>query len=142
MRIVLDTNVVVSALLWRGTAYRLVEAIKAQPEAALFSRAALLEELADVLHRPQHSKQFALVGRSAAGLLVDYAEAVEVVVPQALPAPVSRDPEDDHVIACALAAQADIIVSGDRDLIEIKQRQGIEIVSTALAIERVAQGSR
>jgi len=48
MRIVLDTNVVMSALLWRGTPYRLLAAIRQRPSAQLFSSTALLEELADV----------------------------------------------------------------------------------------------
>lgn len=53
MRIVLDTNVVISALLWRGKPYRLLEAIRQRTDMQLFSSAALLEELADVLIRHQ-----------------------------------------------------------------------------------------
>ena len=49
MRIVLDTNVVLSALLWRGTPYRLLEAFRQRSDVQLVSSATLLEELADVL---------------------------------------------------------------------------------------------
>jgi predicted nucleic acid-binding protein len=48
-RIVLDTDVVLSALLWRGIPYRLLDAIRQRPSVQLFSSATLLEEPADVL---------------------------------------------------------------------------------------------
>lgn len=51
MRIVLDTNVVLSALLWRGTPYRLLDAIRLRGEIRLITSPALLSELADVLSR-------------------------------------------------------------------------------------------
>jgi predicted nucleic acid-binding protein len=52
MRLVLDTNVVFSALLWRGKPYQLLDALSRRPDVYLFSSPALLEELADVLARP------------------------------------------------------------------------------------------
>lgn len=51
MRIVLDTNVVMSALLWRGPPYRLLEAIRQNARLQLYSSPVLLEELTDVLTR-------------------------------------------------------------------------------------------
>ncbi|PPQ39514.1 hypothetical protein CCS01_01060 [Rhodopila globiformis] len=62
MRIVLDTNVALSALLWRGTPYRLIETIRRQTGHRLFSSAALLAELADGLTRPVASKRLAAFG--------------------------------------------------------------------------------
>lgn len=60
MRLVLDTNVVLSALLWRGTPYRLLEAIRQQPRRQIYSSTTLLEELADVLTRPSATWRLAL----------------------------------------------------------------------------------
>lgn len=51
---------------------------------------------------------------------------------------VSRDPDDDQVLACALAAQADLIVSGDADLLDLKSFQGIPILTAARAVERIS----
>ena len=47
----------------------------------------------------------------------DYADIVHVITPDALPEPASRDPDDDEVLACAIAAHVDAIVSGDTDLL-------------------------
>jgi predicted nucleic acid-binding protein len=58
---------------------------------------------------------------------------------------VCRDPDDDHVLACALAAQADLIVSGDADLLNLREYQSIRIVAAAEAlrlIERAIPGGR
>lgn len=136
MRIVLDTNVVMSALLWRGPPYRLLEAIRQHPRLQLYSSPALLEELADVLTRPSASKQLSAIGKAARDVLPDYIAAIELVEPTELPR-VVRDPDDDHVLACALAAQADLVVSGDKDLLVLGTYQDISIVAAAEALRRI-----
>jgi len=128
---------VLSALLWRGKPYRLFEAIRQQPDVQLYSSATLLAELADVLTRPSPTKQLATIGKTARGVMADYLAVVEIVAPATLSAPVSRDPDDDQVLACALAAQADLIVSGDGDLLTLKSFQGVPIVTAAQAVEKI-----
>ncbi len=114
VRIVLDTNVVLSALLWRGTPYRLLDAIHQRSNTQLYSSTALLEELADVLTRPSATKRLALIGKTAATVLADYVEVIELVAPTTVPRVVPGDIDDDQVIAAAVAAEANLIVSGDR----------------------------
>jgi putative PIN family toxin of toxin-antitoxin system len=116
VRLVLDTNVVISALLWRGKPYRLLETIRRQEGSQLYSSSVLLEELSDVVSRPAMTKRLAAIGKSAPQVLTDYLEAIELVEPVDVPR-VARDPDDDHVLACALAAGAELIVSGDPDLL-------------------------
>ena len=89
--IVLDTNVVISALLWRGTPYRLLEVIRGQDGLQLYSSSALLEELTDVASRPAFTKRLATIGKTAPEIFVDYLEAVELVEPVDVPR-VARDP--------------------------------------------------
>ncbi len=101
MRLILDTNVVLSGLLWRGTPYRLLEAIRQQPRLQIYSSAALLEELADVLSRPSPSKRLALIGKSVREVLADFIDAVELIEPIDIPRVVLTDPDDDQVIAAA-----------------------------------------
>lgn len=137
MRLVLDTNTVLSALLWRGTPYRLLETIRNQhPSLQLYSSPVLLEELTDVIARPAFSKQLNSIGKTVRQVLADYIEIVDLVEPIEIPQ-VVRDPDDDHVIACALVAKADLIVSGDKDLLDLNSFQNIPILAPAEALRRV-----
>lgn len=137
MRIVLDTNVVLSALLWRGTPYQLLDAIRSRGEVRLFTSPALLDELADVLTRPMATKRLTVIGKSLREVLADYVEAVEVVEPEHVPRVVPTDVDDDQVIATALAAGANCIVSGDADLLSIGSYQGIPIITAAQAAQQL-----
>jgi uncharacterized protein len=138
VRIVLDTNVVLSALLWRGTPYVLLEAIRIHPTIRLFTSATLLRELAEVLTRPMPGRRLALIGKSSREVLTDYVDAVDLVSPVSPPPAVSADADDDHVIAAAVAAQADLLVSGDRDLLALGSHAGIHIVAPAEALRLIA----
>jgi putative PIN family toxin of toxin-antitoxin system len=137
MRLVLDTNVVFSALLWQGHPFQLLTALRNQAGSRLFCSEALLAELAEVLSRPHSGKRLAAIGKTAREVLDDYAAIVEFVMPAEI-APTSVDPDDDAVLACALSAQADFIVSGDPDLLNLKQFHGATIVSPREAVGRIA----
>ncbi|NGZ11358.1 MAG: putative toxin-antitoxin system toxin component, PIN family [Nitrospira sp. LK70] len=85
MRIVLDTNVVFSALLWQGTPYRLLNVIRHRDEARVVSSQALIDELAEVLTRPAAAKRLAVIGKTSREVLVDYIEVVEIVESREVP---------------------------------------------------------
>ena len=71
-------------------------------------------------------------------MLADYVEAVEVVEPAQVPRVVPTNTDDDQVIAAAVAAGADWIVSGDADLLSMGRYQGIPIITAAQAVQRIA----
>ena len=125
-----------SALLWRGPPYRLLEAIRQRPRLQLYSSPVLLEELAEVLTRPAATKQLSAIGKAARDVLPDYILAIELIEPVEVPR-VVRDPDDDHVLACALTASADLIVTGDQDLLVLNLYQDIPIVIAAEALRRI-----
>jgi putative PIN family toxin of toxin-antitoxin system len=96
----------------------------------------LLEELTDVITRPAMTKQLAVIGKTAREVLADYLETIELIEPVAVPR-VVRDPDDDQVLACALAAATELIVSGDTDLLELADHEGIPIITPAEALRRI-----
>jgi len=102
--------------------------------------ATLLAELAEVIARDKFAHRVLAAGLSAAELVQDYERLAEIVEPQPLDAPVSRDPDDDHVLACALAAQANLIVSRDKDLLVLHPYQGIPILAAADALQHLDEG--
>ncbi len=141
MRLVLDTSAVVSGLLWQGVPGKLIDAAQAG-YVTLLTTLPLLAELQGVLARDRFSDQLAARSLDATELFEGYASLAIAVMPADIPAVVTRDPADDAVLACAVAAQADLIVSGDSDLLNLKSYLGIPIVSAAEALARLASGTR
>ena len=138
MRIVLDTNIVISALLWRGAPYQLLHTISQHTDIQLYSSAVLLEEFTDVLMRTAVTKRLAVIDQTAGQVLSDYLDIINLSELIEI-SPVARDPDDDHVLACAYAAQADLIVTGDADLLALQEYQKIRIVDAATAITLIKE---
>mgnify|MGYP001559632689 CR=1 FL=1 len=136
MRLVLDTNVVVSGLLWNGAPARLIDAAQAD-EVELFTSRVLLAELIRILKRAKFTKAIDAGGLTREQLVLGYADLAMLIEPAEIPPVVANDPDDDQVLACALAAKADLIVSGDRDLLDLKQYQDIPVVTPAEALRRI-----
>ena len=109
MRVVADTNTVVSAFLWGGPPAAVLAAAR-DGRITLFTSPVLLAELEDVLSREKFAERIARVGSSVAQMMAGYRALGTVVRPAAIE-PTVRDPDDDHVLACATAAQAQLIVS-------------------------------
>ena len=137
MRLVLDTNVVIAAVLGSGPPSRLVE-LATEGAIDLFSSDALIAELTDVLHRAHVTHRLARNGRSAAEVIALYEDLAERIIPAGISRTVA-DPDDDAVLACALAAGADLIVSGDTLVRNLKSFHRIPIVSPADALDRIEQ---
>ena len=139
MRLVLDTNIVISALLWKGSPHDLFAVVRGRRDIALYSSPKLLAELADVLSRAKLARVVSSSTQSPETLMGRYVSLVGIVVPVSVPPVVAADPDDDHVLACALAAQADLIVSGDSHLLRLGEYQSIPIVTAAQALTRLPQ---
>jgi len=137
VRVVADTNVIVSAFLWGGVPRQLLDAAEAQ-RFELFASRALIAELEDVLSREKLAAQLSQTRFSAAYLLARYTQLATLIEPAGVDVTNLRDPDDAAVIACALAAAADLIVSGDKDLRVLKNYQNIRIVSATEALALIA----
>ena len=126
MKVVLDTNVVVSGVFFGGTPGRVLAAWSAGKFSLVLSPA-ILDEYRRVGHdlgqrHPDLTATFEPV------LTLITMNAVIVDAP-GLDEPVSADPDDDMFLAAALAAQAHLIVSGDRDLLDVSGWREIEVLS-------------
>lgn len=140
MRVVLDTNTLVSAILSPlGPPRRLLDDARAQVF-ELCSSPVLMAELLDVASRGKFSQRLAAAGLTPLGIVSEIRRLAVMAAPVSVPRVVANDADDDHVLACALAAQADLIVSGDKHLLGLGGHyQGIAIVSPAQAVERIAR---
>jgi putative PIN family toxin of toxin-antitoxin system len=136
VRAIIDTNVLLAGLLWHGTPHALVEHVR-NGTLTLISSPVLLAELADVVARPKFDTILIRSNTSRERSLDEVRALAEVIEPVPLPAPVCRDPDDDAVLALALAAQVDFIVSGDNDLLDLQAFESIPIVSPVEALRRV-----
>jgi putative PIN family toxin of toxin-antitoxin system len=132
MRLVLDTNVAISAVLGSSAPTRLIE-LAAEGSLDLFTSEALLAELAEVLDREHVSRRLESKNRTASEVFELYEALAESIIPAAITR-TAPDPDDDAVLACALAAGADIIISGDKGLRNLKTFHRIPILSPADAL--------
>lgn len=124
MLAVIDTNVFLSALLRSRTTRPVIEALIAR-RFQLVTSELLIEELADVLSRPAWCR--ALNPSECRELFAIIREAATVI--QRTPrVRVCRDPEDNALLACALAGHAEFLVTGDRDLLILHPFRGIDIL--------------
>jgi len=127
IRAVLDTNVILSALLFGGSTGGLVKAWQTGRFHLLLSRA-LLEEILRVLAYPK----FRLTEGEIRGLLEDeFIPFAETVTIRRQPALRLRDPDDLAVVACALTGRAQYLVTGDADLLSLEQIRYVKVIRPA-----------
>ncbi len=117
MRIVLDANVLVSAVISQTGPPREIVNAWVDERFELVASPALLEELRDVLARPRFRRWVSV--ETAAEFVDELGQDAEVIEdPPAQPGR-SADPDDDYLIALSRGAQADYLVSGDRHLLDL-----------------------
>ncbi|MEN6451467.1 MAG: putative toxin-antitoxin system toxin component, PIN family [Thermoguttaceae bacterium] len=132
LRVVLDSNVVISAFLFGGVPARVLDLV-ASGTVQGFVSLPILDEIRDVLQRPK----FALSSEQAMMLVEELHDLCQIVKPTARVRAVLADPDDNMVLECAAAAKADQIVSGDAHLLELRQWRTIRILSPAEFVEQV-----
>jgi uncharacterized protein len=90
------------------------------------------------LSKPRLARQVQASGFIVAQHVANYRTITIVVEPATLPAAISRDPDDDPVLACAVAAAADAVVSGDDDLLVLQNYAGISMLRVGEALAMIA----
>jgi putative PIN family toxin of toxin-antitoxin system len=122
VKIVLDTNVLIAALIARGVCHELLEHCAVRHH--LYTSEFILNEVQEKLiekfgYSPELTSEVASMLRSR----------MTVVSPLGLASPVCRDPDDDNILAAATAGNCDCIITGDKDLLVLKTYERVEIFS-------------
>ena len=132
MKVVFDTNVVASASFWRGAPFDCLAAW-AQSRCEAVVSAALLAEY----HETVEELRLDYPKLKCVEWVAALTEAAELVFPVERASGATADPDDEMILECALAAEADYIVSGDkRHLLPLRQFRGIPIVSPSDFLRR------
>jgi len=126
--VVLDTNVWISGILWSGLPHEII-ALAERGEIGVASSAPLLEELFDVLSREKFRPHLAAAGIDAIALRERVLALAQMYIVRHVVTVITADPPDNAVLACALAANADAIVSGDDHLLVLKRFRDIPILT-------------
>ena len=133
-KIVMDTNVFVSAAILKGTSSILMEKWKGGKFILLFSPE-IFDEYFEVIARSKFNQDEKDI-RELAKLLTEKGIAVE---PRTQLKVVKEDPDDNKFLECAVGGQADFIVSGDRHLLSLQRYEGIEILKIAQFIRKIEE---
>lgn len=125
MRIFLDTNVLISAYTARGLCAELLELILTEPGYDLLTGEVNLTELRSVLRRRRFRVRVSLIDAIERELRD---QTIVAKPPRASDLP-KRDPADRWVLASAIAGQADLLVTGDKDLLDVADQSSLPIVT-------------
>ena len=137
-RLVLDANVLISGLLWTGTPNAILAAADAG-RAVLVVSPSIIDEVRGVLGRPKLARRIAELGTSIDELMASLVAVVELIEQPVVEPVIAADPDDDHVIACAVTGDARSIVSGDGHLLALRRYQRIPIRTPAQALAQLSR---
>ena len=130
MKIVIDTNVVISGIFFNGNPRKVIESV-CGAEIEAYASPEIIEEYKEIVDR--------IIGRGQGSFnsdgFIKFIADLTLIEPHTNVS-VCRDPDDDKFINCAVDAKALYIVSGDNDLLDIKEYEGIEIITAADFVER------
>ena len=123
MIVVLDTNILISALFWRGNPYKVISNAL-ERKYSLYLSAEILDELEEKLRAKFKFPEDKI--KDHIGILREYGKFVEPIIKVNV---IKEDPDDNKVLECAFSCNADYIISGDQHLLKLKEFKGIKIVT-------------
>ena len=128
MKVVLDVNVWVSALLWGGLPIKILS-LSQQNKLTIFISESLLRELEMTLKRDKFKKQLEKRKYTVNDLMLITEELTTKCPTISLKVPQLRDSKDNHILATAMSANADALITGDLDLLVLETFSGIVIIN-------------
>ncbi len=139
MRVVLDTNVLVSATLVKGGNEDRILRAWHRGAFQLVLSPQILEEMGRVLFC-EKLRKFRWMEDADVVALLQILAAESVLVPGRLKVKASRDPADDKFLAAAIEGKAEYVVTGDKDLLVLKAYRGVEIATPGRFVRILATG--
>lgn len=135
MKVVLDTNIFISGWLWGGRPDRVLKLAEVYLITVCASEE-LLDELQSTLSQDKFLSKLQALRVNLNDLMSGTRELVEIYPISTVNVPELRDANDNMILGTAIAAGADAIVTGDRDLLVLQQYEGIPIVTAKEFLER------
>jgi putative PIN family toxin of toxin-antitoxin system len=139
IRAVVDTNILISGVIKPERATGEILRRLRHGEFVLLYTEPLLAELAEVINRPRIRQKYGLGSEdieTVLGLILLRGEPIDPT----RRVEICRDPKDNMVLEAAVAGQADMITSGDFDLLSLRESEGMPIISPAEFLQRLAMG--
>lgn len=135
-RTTVDTNVLISATFWRGIPKQVIQTFEIG-NAVLVLSDEILAEFERKLHHKKFTNELAEIGLSIEEIVGDVRSMTDLALPVDVPEDAIRDPKDRMILGCAVGGNADVIVSGDKDLLVLKTYQDIPIVTPSAFLDIV-----
>ncbi len=129
--VVIDTNIYISAIFWKGKPRQVID-LGRDEKINILTSAAIEEEIADKL-----KTKFNLDKNEISQILSDFSTFTKLVSATDRIQAVPDDPDDDKIIECAVSGKADYIVSGDRHLLKLEEYAGITILNASDFLLRI-----
>ena len=140
IRVVIDTNILISGLFAKSGSIAELMELWIDGRFELATSQEILDELYRVFHKPSIQKHF----KPSEDEIVEYIDTVKeraIITPSIYKTDrIKRDSSDNKFLACAVEARADLIVSGDKHLKEVKEFHGIKIVDAKIFVEKIKRG--
>lgn len=134
LKIVLDTNILISAFLWDGNEAELFREIE-KNKVKFYTSFEIINEVENVIRRKKFNELLIKAKISAEEIIEKIISLSNFVIGKKLNLNICRDPKDNKFLECAKLAKADIIVSGDKDLLILKEFDGIKILKTSQVLD-------
>ena len=140
-KLVLDTNALISGILWDGNEAAIIEKAEKR-EIQLFISSIILKELEGVLKRDKFIKRLKDKEYTVEKAVVKLALTATLIKPDIIINKIKDDPDDNRVLECALAAEAESIISGDAHLLNLKEFEGIKILRASEFLKIASKDQR
>lgn len=139
VRVVVDTNVLVSGLfgIKNSPSSRILTAVRHQ-KIILVTSPVILEEVGNVINRERIIKLTKMTDEERKDFIDELVKRCEITAGKQLVSIITRDSKDDKFLACGVEGKVDYIVTGDKDLLVLREYEAIKIVTPGVFVERMS----